>query len=181
MKFSWALLSLFWGASALASDLKLNAKDPAGARLAATATLIEVRTGYRQTFILPRTLSSLTPGRYRLEVTASGFAAEARDLDLTQDLALDLTLSIRPAGFRIDVTSTAPLPGVERSLEEVPIPLRTATAQDIENSSALNLPDFLNRRLGSVHLNEIQGNPYQVDLNFRGYTASPLLGTPQGL
>lgn len=181
MKFSWALLSLLWGASALASDLKLIANDPAGAPLAATATLIEVRTGYRQTFTLPRTVSSLTPGRFRLEVTAPGFATEARDLDLTQDLSLALTLNIRPAGFRIDVTSTAPLPGVERSLEEIPIPLRTATAQDVENSGALNLPDFLNRRLGSVHLNEIQGNPYQVDLNFRGYTASPLLGTPQGL
>src|SRR6185437_11274022 len=26
-----------------------------------------------------------------------------------------------------------------------------------------------------------QGNPYQQDLNFRGFTASPLLGTPQGV
>lgn len=26
-----------------------------------------------------------------------------------------------------------------------------------------------------------QGNPFQPDLNFRGFTASPLLGTPQGL
>ena len=27
----------------------------------------------------------------------------------------------------------------------------------------------------------MQGNPFQPDLNYRGYTASPLLGTPQGL
>ena len=27
----------------------------------------------------------------------------------------------------------------------------------------------------------MQGNPLQADLNDRGYTASPLLGTPQGL
>jgi TonB-dependent Receptor Plug Domain. len=39
----------------------------------------------------------------------------------------------------------------------------------------------MNRRLGSVHVNEIQGNPFQPDVSFRGYTASPLLGTPQGL
>jgi outer membrane receptor protein involved in Fe transport len=32
-----------------------------------------------------------------------------------------------------------------------------------------------------VTINEMQGNPFQPDLNFRGYTASPLLGTPQGL
>src|SRR5262249_24602692 len=32
-----------------------------------------------------------------------------------------------------------------------------------------------------VHVNETQGNPYQPDINYRGYTASPLLGTPQGV
>src|SRR5205085_6601082 len=30
-------------------------------------------------------------------------------------------------------------------------------------------------------VNELQGNPFQADVNYRGYTASPLLGTPQGL
>src|SRR5262249_43613486 len=44
-----------------------------------------------------------------------------------------------------------------------------------------DLSDFMNRRLGGVYLNEIQGNPVQPDLNYRGYTASPLLGTPQGI
>jgi outer membrane receptor protein involved in Fe transport len=51
----------------------------------------------------------------------------------------------------------------------------------IESSDALDLSDFLNRNLGSVHVNDMQGNPYQMDVNYRGYTASPLLGTPQGL
>jgi hypothetical protein len=36
----------------------------------------------------------------------------------------------------------------------------------------------LNRRLTNVFVNEIQGNPFQPDVNYRGYTASPLLGTP---
>ena len=27
----------------------------------------------------------------------------------------------------------------------------------------------------------MQSNPFQADINYRGYTASPLLGTPQGL
>ena len=39
----------------------------------------------------------------------------------------------------------------------------------------------MNRRFTSVFVNEIQGNPFQPDINYRGYTASPLLGTPQGL
>src|SRR6185503_13949757 len=48
-------------------------------------------------------------------------------------------------------------------------------------SGALDLSDFANRRLQGVHVNEMQGNPFQPDVNYRGYTASPLLGTPQGL
>ena len=35
--------------------------------------------------------------------------------------------------------------------------------------------------MNGVHVNEVQGNPFQPDINYRGYTASPLLGTPQGL
>ena len=59
--------------------------------------------------------------------------------------------------------------------------MQAANQRDIENSGALNLSDFLNKRLNGVYVNEIQGNPYQPDLNYRGYTASPLLGTPQGI
>src|SRR5262249_23454632 len=50
-----------------------------------------------------------------------------------------------------------------------------------EKSGALDVSDLLNRQLSDVSVNEIQGNPFQADVNFRGYTASPLLGTPQGL
>ena len=35
--------------------------------------------------------------------------------------------------------------------------------------------------MNGVYLNEMQANPFQPDVNFRGYTASPLLGTPEGI
>ena len=40
---------------------------------------------------------------------------------------------------------------------------------------------MLNQRLSGVHINQNQENPYQPDVNYRGYTASPLLGTPEGI
>ena len=40
---------------------------------------------------------------------------------------------------------------------------------------------MLDQRLGSVQIQSIQGNPNQPDVSFRGFTASPVLGTPQGL
>lgn len=81
----------------------------------------------------------------------------------------------------VDVVGTAPLPGVERRYDEVPAPVQTARSTDLAARGSADLSDFLNHRFGGVHVNEIQGNPFQADLNFRGYTASPLLGTPQGL
>jgi len=84
-------------------------------------------------------------------------------------------------GVKIDVISTTPLPGVDLPREEIAAPIQTATDKDIEKAGSLDLSDFLNHRLANVHINEIQGNPFQADLNYRGYTASPLLGTPQGI
>jgi outer membrane receptor protein involved in Fe transport len=79
------------------------------------------------------------------------------------------------------VIVTTPLPGVELPARRVPAPVQTATDRDIDDSGALDLSDFLNRRLNGVHVNEVQNNPFQPDVNYRGYTASPLLGTPQGV
>ncbi|MEQ1912979.1 MAG: Plug domain-containing protein, partial [Vicinamibacterales bacterium] len=81
----------------------------------------------------------------------------------------------------VDVIAAAPLPGLELTLDQLPSPVQVATDKDIDASGALDVADFLNKRVTGVHINEVQGNPFQPDVNYRGYTASPLLGTPQGL
>jgi outer membrane cobalamin receptor len=81
----------------------------------------------------------------------------------------------------VEVVDTAPLRGLSLNKDQIPAPVQTATDKDIAETNAINVTDFMNRALGSVYLNEVQGNPYQPDVNYRGYTASPLLGTPQGL
>jgi outer membrane receptor protein involved in Fe transport len=86
-----------------------------------------------------------------------------------------------PPTFKVEVIETTPLPGLDLRLEQIPAPVQTAVGADIEASGALDLSDFLNRRFTGVFVNEMQGNPFQPDVNYRGYTASPLLGTPQGL
>jgi outer membrane cobalamin receptor len=84
-----------------------------------------------------------------------------------------------PPTFNTEVVVT-PLPGFDLKPEQIPGPVQIALAIDIEASGALELSDFLNRRFNGVFINEMQSNPFQPDLNYRGYTASPLLGTPQG-
>jgi outer membrane receptor protein involved in Fe transport len=82
---------------------------------------------------------------------------------------------------KVEVIESTPISGSKLNKNQIAAPVQSATAEDIEKSGALNLADFLNRNLGSVHVNETQGNPFQPDINYRGYTASPLLGTPQGV
>jgi outer membrane receptor protein involved in Fe transport len=80
-----------------------------------------------------------------------------------------------------EIVATTPVAGIGLPKNQIPAPVQTARSADIDRSHALDLSDFMNRRLGGVHVNEVQNNPFQPDVNFRGFTASPLLGTPQGL
>jgi len=59
--------------------------------------------------------------------------------------------------------------------------VQTVLESDLRQNESTSLADALNRRLTSVFINEIQGNSFQPDVSYRGYTASPLLGTPQGI
>jgi outer membrane receptor protein involved in Fe transport len=96
-------------------------------------------------------------------------------------LGLAARAHAQEATQRVEVVGATPLPGLDVPKDQVPGNVQTARAADIERSRAADLTQFLNRRLGSVHLNDVQNNPVQPDVNYRGFTASPLLGTAQGL
>lgn len=79
------------------------------------------------------------------------------------------------------VVAPTPLPGLDVPLDAMPSNVQTATDADLERLHSLDLTNYLWRAVGGVTVTELQGNPFQPDINFRGFTASPLLGTPQGL
>jgi iron complex outermembrane recepter protein len=81
----------------------------------------------------------------------------------------------------IVVIGTTPLLGLGTPLAQVPANVQTVRASDLDRQHRATLTDYFEKNLPSVDINEAQGNPYQVDVNYRGFTASPLVGTPQGL
>lgn len=81
----------------------------------------------------------------------------------------------------VDVVGTTPLPGVGTPLSSVPANVETATDRALGAVSSPGLPDFLERGMGGFVSSTSQGNPFQNDVLFRGFSASPLLGTPQGM
>jgi outer membrane receptor protein involved in Fe transport len=82
---------------------------------------------------------------------------------------------------KIEVISTTPLQGIGLPLEQIPANVQTVKSKDIETQKSLSIADYINQNLTGVSVNDTQNNPYQPDVNFHGYSASPLLGTPQGL
>ena len=82
---------------------------------------------------------------------------------------------------RIEIIGVTPVPGAGEQRDQIPSNVQTATDRRLRQLQSVNLPDFMGSQLPSVNVNEVQGNPFQMDVNFRGFSASPLLGTPQGL
>ena len=82
---------------------------------------------------------------------------------------------------KIEVVGVTPLSSLGVPINQVPSNVQVAKGKDIQNQQGLSIADFMNQNLSGVNINEAQNNPYQPDVNFRGFTASPLVGTPQGL
>ncbi len=82
---------------------------------------------------------------------------------------------------KIEVIGTTPLAGVGLPIEQIPSNVQTVKGENLQQQNSLSIADYMNNNLLGVSVNETQNNPYQPDILFRGFTASPLLGTPQGL
>ena len=82
---------------------------------------------------------------------------------------------------KIEVIGTTPLAGVGLPIEQIPSNVQVVKGKELQQQNSLSIADFMNNNLLGVSVNETQNNPYQPDILFRGFTASPLLGTPQGL
>ncbi|HQO15466.1 MAG TPA: TonB-dependent receptor [Methylotenera sp.] len=82
---------------------------------------------------------------------------------------------------KIEVIGTTPLAGVGLPIEQIPSNVQVVKGKALQQQNSLSIADYMNNNLQGVSVNETQNNPYQPDILFRGFTASPLLGTPQGL
>ena len=88
------------------------------------------------------------------------------------------------AGFDEEVTVVAPTPsalGLGIAAERLPYVMQSGDADALERGQSTDVTDYLTQNFASVSANAAQNNPLQPDVQFRGYTASPLLGLPMGI
>ena len=82
---------------------------------------------------------------------------------------------------QVTVIANTPLPGLGLPLNEVPANVQTANSEDLQRQQTLGLAEYLNNNFSGINASESADNPLQMDVNYHGFTASPLLGTPEGL
>jgi outer membrane receptor protein involved in Fe transport len=81
----------------------------------------------------------------------------------------------------VEVVGATPIDGLGIARDRIPANIQTLSASGLERTGGVSLNEQLNVALSSVHVNDATTNPFQPDLQFRGFVGSPLLGLPQGL
>ncbi|HTX06907.1 MAG TPA: TonB-dependent receptor [Steroidobacteraceae bacterium] len=125
---------------------------------------------------------------------AAGALARAQDASSpqqgTQGLAQVATkaaavAAITPSAIQalpqVIIIGNTPLPGFGLPLNEIPSNVQTAGSADMERQQTTDITDYINNNFSGVSASDSAGNPFQVDIYYHGFTASPLLGTPEGL
>jgi TonB-dependent receptor-like protein len=84
---------------------------------------------------------------------------------------------------RVFVYPTAPTPtaGSGLDVDKVAASINAVGAGQIERTGSLNIADVLQQQVPGIIISDTTGNPFMPDIQFRGFVASPVAGTPQGL
>ena len=82
---------------------------------------------------------------------------------------------------KINVFSPGPLPSIGINQNIIPGFVQVIKSQDISEQPGVSLSDYLVNNAQGFSITEVGGNPWQPDLQFRGYSAGSIAGNPIGL
>ncbi|WP_088348298.1 MULTISPECIES: TonB-dependent receptor [Rhodomicrobium] len=80
-----------------------------------------------------------------------------------------------------DLVKMSPVAGSELPLDKVPGAVGRVTPGDVERSGAVTIEQALQQTVPGIILSDLQGSEFQTDVQYRGFVASPVNGSPQGL
>jgi outer membrane receptor protein involved in Fe transport len=81
----------------------------------------------------------------------------------------------------VEVIGVTPIHGLGVPIDKISSSVQLINADDLTRSSGAQLSDFLVGNTAGVHGNDAQANPFQPDIQLRGFVGSPLLGASQGI
>jgi iron complex outermembrane receptor protein len=81
----------------------------------------------------------------------------------------------------IVVVGVTPVPGFKVDKDKIPGNIQTLRSSDLTRNGAASVLGALDQHVGSVNFNDTLADSFQPEVLFRGFEASPVLGTPQGM
>lgn len=81
----------------------------------------------------------------------------------------------------IEVIGVSPLPGLSINRDLVPNTSQVIKSKKIQTNLSKSFADIMGEELNGVTVKDVQNGAFQKNLDYRGFTASPLLGESQGL
>ena len=83
--------------------------------------------------------------------------------------------------LRVYPTTPASTPSTALAVDKVPSSINFVNTPEIQRTNSLNVMDALQQNVAGVNISNVAGNEFQSNIEFRGFVASPVSGTPQGL
>lgn len=83
--------------------------------------------------------------------------------------------------LRVFPTSPVATPSTALAVDKVPGSINFVNTPEIQRTNSLNIMDALQQNVAGVNISNVAGNDFQANVEFRGFVASPVPGTPQGL
>src|SRR5260370_4829204 len=77
------------------------------------------------------------------------------------------------------VSGSGPSSSSGMDVDKVPASVNIVDVNQIQRTQSLNIADALQKYVPGIIAIEVTGNPFQPDVQFRGFVASPVAGTPQ--
>jgi iron complex outermembrane receptor protein len=81
----------------------------------------------------------------------------------------------------IVVVGVTPVPGFNVDKDKIPGNSQTLRSGDLTRNGAASVLGALDQQASTINFNDTLADPFQPDVLFRGFEASPVLGTPQGM
>ena len=159
-----------------------------GALVGATVTAVSGRLPGPAVAITDTTgayrFPDLPAGVFTITFDLSGFQQQRHEgvaLRAGTARVLSVRLALAPLSQQVDVVAMAPASGAGVDRARVPATVAIIDGAALGRRGAVSLAQGLNEQLGAVTLADTTTNPFQPSLRFRGFTASPILGLPQGV
>ncbi len=121
--------------------------------------------------LLPTTLGSAAFGQQTPPPAVPASNAPASDTPASDTTVLP----------PVTIIGTTPLLGAGVDRNQVPAATNVLSPADIDRTGPANLTGAMDDNIPGVNIDDLSGNPYQPDILFRGFIASPNQGDQQGL